>query len=254
MAAADDAIDAIDQVLGVWKKASERGIPEKLAELFKKTGRITLLGSTGSGKSNFLKSLHASSGLIDPVSITARTQTNVQHKVSIAKSPFVVVDTPGQALHQAQRLDAIKKALADTPTRVVNVVSYGYHEYPTAQNALDADGNARKEYLEFHRDQEIAACTEWLQLLGDSTTTKWVLTVVAKADLWWDDYYAVKRHYEEGVYAQQLARDPNLQHAVLPYCAVIHRFFSHGHVSANFDDAIRAEINSDLLNQLVTLG
>ena len=34
----------------------------------------------------------------------------------------------------------------------------------------------------------------------------WLLTLVAKQDLWWDDHPAVERHYRDGEYGEQIRK------------------------------------------------
>jgi ABC-type molybdenum transport system ATPase subunit/photorepair protein PhrA len=126
--------------------ARKQGWLDALLTAVRKKHKIILLGSTGTGKTNFLSSLTES--VPKAVDIMNRTEIAKKHRLKIQKYPFVFVDTPGQALHESRRLKAIREALASGISGVVNVVSYGYHEYRIgAKNAVDKKGKVSEQFL-----------------------------------------------------------------------------------------------------------
>jgi hypothetical protein len=135
------------------------------------------------------------------------------------------------------------------------VVSFGYHETNRpAADAIDDNGSPRPEFLEERRAVEMEAMSEWLPLLGDRTTTAWIVTVVNKADLWWHYSDDVLKHYVSGTYATAVrSEDRRLKHVVLPYCAVVHRFYDGGLISPVYDDDMRMSHSATLLDTLATL-
>ncbi|MDT0212565.1 GTPase domain-containing protein [Rothia sp. ARF10] len=245
---------AIETAGAVWKTTEALRLHERLADFFKHKPYLLVLGSTGVGKTNFLRSLDASAGLVEAIASSARTEASSTQVVRVEKQPFRVVDTPGQTAHQADRLRIVREALAEPPVRVLNVVSYGFHEYLQNAHEAVADEAPIPQFLARHRETEIAAVREWVPLIGDRESTKWVLTVVTKADLWWPQHDEVLRHYSEGEYARELkAADPSIVHAVVPYCSVIHQFYGRALLPGNFDDEKRLTTNLHFLDQLLRL-
>ncbi len=240
----------------VWGLADNQDLLTRVLDFFRTKHTILVLGSTGTGKSNLIRSLNAAAGLVDAIPSGTRTEAVQPHKVRVNSSPFRVIDTPGQRHHQSERTRAIREALATPPVRVINVVSYGYHEYGQASSeALDANDQPRPDYLDRHRSNELHAIREWLPLLGDRTVTAYVCTVVTKADLWWSERDDVTRYYQEGEYAAAIQQaDPHLTHAVLPYCSVVHKFYGRSRLSGDFDDEARVSTTSHFLSQLVALA
>jgi len=144
--------------------------------------------------------------------------------------------------------------MANPPVRVMNVVSYGYHEYAAAAGEALTSTGVSESFLQRHRDNELTALNEWLPLLGDRTVTRWIFTVVTKADLWWDKYDEVLEYYQIGPYAEKLRGvDSRLRVATLPYCSVVHRFFGTAKHAGSFDDEDRMRTNKHFLHQLVDL-
>jgi hypothetical protein len=250
-------VDAIEIGSKIWAAADERGILEAIKEFFSKPSPIIVLGSSGCGKTNFLASLAASAGLVLPVAREDRTEDVEESRVKILDRPFILADTPGQRAHKHIRIEAIREALADRPLRIINVVSYGYHEYRTPQieDAVDPDGRPRRDFLDRHQVEELAALEEWLPIIGDRDSIQWILTVVTKADLWWEQSQGVLDYYETGPYADLIiAADPKLHHVVRPYCSVIHRFYGASKLPGTFDDSNRVELNDRMLRQLAKLA
>jgi energy-coupling factor transporter ATP-binding protein EcfA2 len=246
---------AIEVSAALWRASEDLKIAEKLRDIFRKKEVLIVLGASGSGKTNLIVSLNSAAGLVDPIWRMNRTTATVRHKVRIKGQPFQVIDTPGQALHESDRLSSVRQVAAQPMVRVVNVVSYGYHEYDTdASNAVRPDGQPRAEFLDKHRNEEVRALKQWLPILGDRNTTKWVMTAVAKADLWWHDQESVLRHYKDGEYNQMIrASDSRLHHVVLPYCSVAHKFYNATPLDGSFDDSDRMKTNIHFLQQLVAL-
>jgi hypothetical protein len=249
---------AAEAGLTVWQAAEKLGLSEKITDFFRKKPVILFLGSTGTGKTNMIQSLNSACQLIPSEPRTSRTEAVKKHRVRIDKQPFVVFDTPGQRQHQAHRIRAIRESLGkdDRKLRVINVVSYGFHEYTAeAKSAVDPDNRPNAQYLEQHRATEVDYMAEWLPLLGDRSQTEWIVTAVTKADLWWPNYDDVIDHYRAGDYGKAIQKeDAGLNHAVLPYCAVFHRFYRRMPLPGVLDDDGRLQVNLHFLKQLVQLG
>ncbi|MEU2582548.1 GTPase domain-containing protein [Streptomyces avermitilis] len=250
------AAASVELAAGIWRIAEDQGFVEKVIDFFKKRDKILVLGSTGTGKTNLISSLGAVTGHVNAIPRDARTQTAESHRVRLENRPLLVVDTPGQALHAPQREEAIRDAMkGEGLVRVINVVANGFHEFATSASSAVENGKPREEFLQQQRSTEIDSLKSWVPLLGDRFQTAWVLTVVNKADLWWERRDAVMDQYRAGPYADAIrASDSRLKHAVLPYCSVIHRFYGEARLPGEFDDENRLAITSHFLRELVVLG
>lgn len=230
------------------KLAIKQGWFQKLIDAFKTKHKVLVLGSTGVGKTNLIESITD----ITPEAIhhMNRTEFTKKHHIKISKNPFVFIDTPGQAAHKHQRREGILEVLKSPVAGIINVVSYGYHEYRIgSSDVFDEDGNIYGDFLQRHRQMEIDALNEWIPVLGSPEIVKWVVTVVSKADLWWDEKNKVIKYYESGEYFNNLGDAKSIHH-VAEYCSVVHRFFGKGKISAIFDDAERIRTRVNLLRML----
>jgi hypothetical protein len=247
---------AIEVGAALWKASDDLNLREKVSDFFRQKENLVVLGASGVGKTNLIVSLNAAGGLIAANWRMNRTTATVRQQVRINGEPYRVIDTPGQRLHQADRLETVREASRRPLVRIINVVSYGYHEYDTdVSNVIRADGQPDPAFLERRREEELSALNEWLPILGDRSITKWVLTAVSKADLWWKENEKVLNHYRSGEYHKAIMNaDPKLHHSVLPYCSVGHKFFGTTPLDGTFDDSDRVQTDVHFLQQLVNLG
>jgi hypothetical protein len=230
--------------------AIKQGWFDKLRDALKRKHTVLILGSTGTGKTNFVQSLTE----IVPKAISHmnRTEFVKTHAIKIAKEPFNVIDTPGQVLHSSRRVKAIREAIGKGAIGVINVVSYGYHEGRTARSeALTARGRIKESFLERNRRQELLDLDDWKVLLGGPETTKWLVTVVTKADLWWSQRSDVLDHYQTGPYYRALGPARSLNPSVMEYCSVFHKFYGEGPLSGLFDEQDRVDLRAHLLRELL---
>lgn len=191
--------EEIAKAIDLLKTAYKQGWLDKLATSLRKKHKVLVLGPTGAGKTNILESLtELIPKAIDQMN---RTEFVQKHSIKISKQPFVFIDTPGQTLHKGRRISSIREAMAGKIDGVINVVSYGYHEYRIGKKeAIASDGTINESFLERHRLVEMEALKEWTLLLGGRETARWLITVVSKADLWWHQREEVLAHYQSGKY------------------------------------------------------
>src|ERR1700754_1711743 len=230
--------------------AHKQGWLDRLITAVRKKHKVVVLGSTGVGKTNFLNSLTES--IPSAVDIMNRTEIAKKHRVKIQKSPFIFVDTPGQEPHKSRRLKAIREALASHISGVINVVSYGYHEYRIgSKDAVDDNGIVSEEFLSAHRAIEIAALEEWIPVLGGPEAAGWLITVVSKADLWWDRRDEVLEYYRTGAYYEALGSAKSLHPIVLEYSSVFQKYFGKARMSGDFEDNDRIRVKAHLIEELL---
>lgn len=230
--------------------AHKQGWLEKAIYAFKKKHKILVLGSTGVGKTNLLESLTTLTP--DAIHYMNRTEFAEKHQIRIAKEPFLFQDTPGELGKAPRRMKAVREALSTPIAGVINVVAYGYHEHRTFDgNIFDKDGKPTEAYLEQQRAVEVAALGEWVDLLGDQQHIGWAITVITKADLWWDRRDEVFKFYSEGPYAKSLGTLSKMAPSVIEYSSVFHKFFDRTPLSGEFDDKDRQRARSNLLRTLL---
>jgi len=160
-----DALTIGAGAVKVIELAAQQGWIDRLRYAFSKKQRVLVLGSTGTGKTNFLQSLTES--VPEAIDQMNRTQVAEQHRIKVDKTPFVFVDTPGDddEGHRAQRNDQIRAAISEGLSGAINVVSYGLHEYRTNEaDVFDATGAPKAAFLESHRKVEIDMLAQWRDL------------------------------------------------------------------------------------------
>ena len=147
-------IAAARAALAIAQLADKQGWFDELRDIFKIKHKVLTLGSTGTGKSNFIDSLQTL--VPKAVDRLERTAYAGPDRVWLSDAIFDFIDTPGQDGHRARRLEAIIEMLSEASFGLINVVSYGYHEYATGENQAIID-NSRPSptWLEDHRAIEI---------------------------------------------------------------------------------------------------
>ena len=166
--------------------------------------KVVVLGSTGVGKTQLIDSL--TELLPRAISYLDRTTFSAHDDIQIGSQFFRVWDTPGQAASVTDRAVTLP-AVSGKPFGVINVVSYGYHEYRAdLATVFSSDGSVREAFLERHRGIEIEQLKTVLPHLTGNSNLRWFITVIAKADLWWGERDKVFDHYENGTYAHEACR------------------------------------------------
>jgi energy-coupling factor transporter ATP-binding protein EcfA2 len=230
--------------------ARKQGWLDSLVTALRKKHKIILLGSTGTGKTNFVTSLTET--IPNAIDIMNRTAVAQKYRVKIQKQPFIFIDTPGQLMHKSRRLAAIRQAMGSGISGIINVVSYGYHEYRIgSRDAVKGDGTVSEAFLEEHRQVEIESLREWVPILGGPEAAGWLMTVVTKADLWWDRRDEVMDYYQSGSYYQALSSAQSLHPVVLEYCSVFKKYFGKARMSGVFDDPERVRAKAHLIQELL---
>ena len=240
--------------VGAYKIGKELGLWERFLNAFKKKRKILVLGASGAGKSQFVASLTPKL----PFSLPSQPRTVDVHKkrAKIDKTPFILVDTPGQLHDEAKRKKAISDSIRDGVEGIINVVCYGYHEDEEARSAFakpkSTNSIANKPYLRCRRKVELEQLAEWVPII-DRQTSKWILTIVTKADLWWPDTEnEVSETYQTGEYAEKFG-DFSIIHHVLPYCSVIEPFYGTK-TSGVFGDHHRTVLRENLFKTILRLS
>lgn len=230
--------------------AERRGLIRLITQKVRRKNEVLVLGISGSGKTNFLKSLETPA--IRPIDRFERSQFTQRHNKVFANSSraFRFHDTPGQAMHISRRMEALRTVAAKKRFGIINVVSYGYVESGSipAQNAVK-NGTAVPSYLQQQRDLEIDAIKEWLPAVAHEA--EFIITLVSKADLWFSSRHDVRTHYETGFYGEAISRAGVKRHSVIEYSSVIHNFFDEAAPSSKFDQSNLMDLHEQFSRQIV---
>jgi hypothetical protein len=188
-----------------------------------------------------------------------RTVFTEAKNLILKSKPYRFIDTTGDVLRGDDRNQAMREALAARGgiAGILNVVCYGYHEYDVPRDKVFLSGSTvNPEYLFLHRGEEIRQLDEWTGLLGDRLTSHWLITVVTKADLWWERREEVIEYYSRGAYFDALGDAKVLRPRVLPYSSVFHKFYGEAPMAGTFDqeshNLARERLISALIKALLT--
>lgn len=232
--------------------AIEKGWLERLLNLFRRRHRILVCGATGVGKSQLIRAL--SKLIPEALSMLDRTQFIERHRLKLDGQLFEFVDTPGDPLKAALRRDAYVQCVTNPVAAVINVVADGYHEYRSSshRNPLTTTGRIQKKYLDAHRVTELDLLSEWSELLLHGKGQPPVISVINKADIWWDRRDEVRSDYMAGDYFKILSK-ANADHSVLDFSATVRRPFGSGLLAQTFDDQTRLALRATLFRTLLSV-
>lgn len=190
---------------------------------FRSPIRVIIFGESGTGKTHFINSL-----LHNPLT-KGRTRLTEQKKLILKNGRKIVFyDTPGHQTLQEQRYKISEFISKKKITGIINVVSYGYNESDTADGIsifkVGTD-EVKEEYLKENRKREISQLDDWMRYINSDNKVRWIITIINKADIWYENKSNVLSYYEEGEYAKALVP---LGHCCMlysyPYCSVISPF------------------------------
>lgn len=239
-----------------------------IAKILKKTGAIErvkdwllrrasqdvlVLGASGGGKSSFLKVL---TGRNPQIARLERTTKSEVVTGKIKNSYFKLTDTPGQPgeIYQQERLRAIREASKKNGLGIINIVSYGYHEETVKFSDAVENRTAKATFLKDRRDLEIQLLGEWTtSLCGEGGAAAWVITVVTKADLWWesDDDQPVLTHYRSGPYFEALGDARSVSHDVMAFSSANQLFYGAVPMSGFYGDQQRSDHQDRLVAKML---
>jgi hypothetical protein len=180
----------------------------RLWERFRRSkNQIAVFGLAGAGKTTLGTCL---SGQHEP--------GEYEESIGIERHPYEggeyqLIVPPGQGHRRDASwqtiLAEIQKGAA---LGVIDVVSYGHQSFnfPYRQHALyryPTMGKERflREYAEHQRREELACFQKLCASLKAVKSKLWMITLVTKQDLWWDNKEEVRRQYEQGDYATTIA-------------------------------------------------
>ncbi len=227
---ADTMISEICNAITLADAATKiaKGVPKykyQFNRFFRPPLKIAVLGESGNGKSCFLSVLTGKNYTGES------TRYNQIVKYILPNGRRVhFIDCPGQKLYHGQRLDVKRDILNGKYHAIINVVCYGYNESEGTAISIFKSGTdeIKDNYLSNNIKFELDRLTEWVPDIKAQSKVKWVLTLINKADVWFDSAETEKKiinYYTAGAYydvLKQLLGFCELH--VLPYCSTISPF------------------------------
>jgi len=231
--------------------AERFGLIDKLVTFFKKPQNIVVLGATGTGKSNFLATIQGiESEIFDAFN---RSHIRELHQLKISKFRFNFYDTPGHQANFSERINAIREALRQHRIGIINVVSYGYHDYDVIETTkiINKAGVVKDSFLHEHRKDEISLLSEWMPLLGANESDDFLITLMTKADIWWDIRKEVERYYTSGDYGAVIRRSFHGKSLTMPYCSILKPYLGVVSPSKSFSDVEKQKLRKQFCATIV---
>lgn len=258
--------------LDLWENRSRvASMTRKIIRWIRKgTLRIAIFGPGGMGKTTLGRFL---SGTLDP--LKADTEYNESIGVEEFKLkgdiPCMLTVPPGQERRRAHTWKGLLADLVKGKAHgVINVVSYGQQSFslPWKMHRSYTAGMTLKQFAlaqaEEARNEELAVVQSLAQHLM-LTPKLWMITLVAKQDLWWNERQKVRSYYENGPYNDAIQAisaqvgAANFRHEILSASlARCNRVDSDGtilqKVVAGYDDGVQTANLRQLLDTIVKLG
>lgn len=241
----------------VIKWADKMGFVEKYKALVFPKNRIYVLGSSGVGKSMFIRALREPGPV--PIKVHERTEFNIDFTFKFKEKFFRITDSVGQT----DRNTSIREIFKDASSKfgktyhgkfaIILVVSYGYHVTPGSKgSAFNSDGSINEEFLKKRRDIEIKDAMKALDYFEGNKDCAFVVTLLNKKDLWKDREDEVLDYYSKGEFFEKVVSNLPGDKIFVPFCGAIQRFYDNKeyNYSSNLDDNDRMELRDDFIRIL----
>lgn len=201
--------------------------------IWKSTSNVLVFGPSGVGKSTFGRIV--SDTFLPESHATYRGSANKEEYQIDLKTNTVLLVPPGQE----ERRDFRWKELFDNlrsgnSIGIVNVVAYGYHSFRDLQFSdlsVYEEGMSVEDtmhaYTTFRRKKELDALKYLKTRIQDAKGDIWMMTLIAKQDLWWEDRTTVVDAYESGPYNEVIREierakgSQSFTHTVASACFII---------------------------------
>lgn len=188
-----------------------------------KPAKILIIGVSGSGKTQFLNSF-----LGIPMLQDNRTYVpDNKYFIFDNGRKIQFIDLPGHTTLQGARQKYIDEITKNKIKGIINVVNYGYND--AEQNNADVfktgENEVKPAYLIDNRKSELSQLKEWLNRIHGESKPDWIITIVNKADIWYNQKDEVMDYYENGDYGDEFKEIKRVtNHFVFKYCSVINPF------------------------------
>lgn len=170
---------------------------------FKADGpKIITLGYTGVGKSSFITKILGASRTETDIS----TKSPTDRSINIDEKYVVIIDTPGNEAFFNKLKPSLKKEIDRVKSvGLINVVSFGYNDSrsrdiygPSKPETFDKNNKINEKFLSWQRDEDLLHLKKCMDEVIFPEHVSWVLTIINKAELWFDKKELVDQYYGIG--------------------------------------------------------
>ena len=197
---------------------------------------ILIIGPGGVGKTTLGRLLSGNYDLLIDTPWRYDESLEIERYTLSGNHAVEVVVPPGQRHRREASWSDLQKDLASGVFRgVIILVANGFHTLGIGYKDHTLYQNNKKsflkEYLVDCRKDELAILKNLVPFLRSCSKKVWLLTVVAKQDLWWDARAEVVRHYARGSYGKtigniQRQKDPRGFHHEIAFASLVIQNFS----------------------------
>jgi len=261
-------LGAVDASISLFEKTNLLKGKINMLKKWLKEGKtqIAILGGGGTGKTTLAYYLTNEPQYKD----TTYEETPIIEKINIDKN--IIGEywvAPGQKDRRERYLPEIFREISNGKIcGIVHVVSYGYHsidaQISMESHRLYRQGMSSADFLNIltreNRKTEIEIVQELKHRIKDSNRKIWMITLVLKQDLWWNEREEVKRFYTEGTYNTEIAEMlvhkgvQNFEHIYVSASLLANNFWVGDKllqpVAQGYDENIRLSNIATFLGQL----
>jgi hypothetical protein len=171
---------------------------------------ILIIGSNGTGKTTLAHFLSGRLNWFDQGAGSYQESLGLEEFLLSDDSGIEMIVAPGQAFRRPSTWPELKAQVATGAFRGVVVVNaYGYHNFSTrSYKSHELYKGSKPEFWDVYRanrrEEELRVLRELVLHLSVCPQKLWLMSVVAKQDLWDKQQRAVEEHYFRGDYAQSV--------------------------------------------------
>lgn len=196
----------------IWAKLSEIRSWFRRGEGTEQSPGILILGPGGAGKSTLAR-------LLSEENYNPLLHLPGEYQESVGVETYSLKDAEGVEIvvppGQRQRREAtwadLHADLAAGKFRgVIVLAAYGHHSFmlPYKQHRLYQNNKERlvEDHCAAQREEELVVLRQLTPHLAASRGKVWMLSLVAKQDLWWPKRVEVEKHYADGEYGAEVEK------------------------------------------------
>lgn len=186
--------------------------------------KIGVYGDSGTGKTQFLSTITGNG-----IYVEDRTRDLENYEFILTNGRRVkFIDTPGHKTAQTIRDELKIQILNNKISGIINIVNYGYQDGPglNPDDVFHIDMRTVKDsYLRDNRKREILRTSEFIDIITSKIKVNWIITLVNKADIWYENREEVLNYYEAGEYNEKISELKRVTKLlVYPFCSIITPF------------------------------
>lgn len=197
-----------------------------------KNGRIRVLifGPGGVGKSTVGRYL--SGEILPVVGDLGYNESIILEKYTLDGGVLCdILVPPGQTRREHTWTELFQSLASGESQGIINVVAAGYHSFNSLsyqETQYYKSGMSISDFMAAYTDamrqRELDVIEKLVPRICDAKSNIWMITLVTKQDLWWNDRKTVEQHYMQGEYDKHIKEIQSVRGA---------QHFAHEYLSAS---------------------